>query len=187
MLSANFDWNRLAHEAHFHRRELAPLCHVSVGRLNAFFVEHFRRSPQEWMDELRIWEAFQNLCEGGSVKEVAYGLGFKQVSHFSKAFSKYHGIPPSSCRDLFLIREKKRLQFVSRISHDEIPESWKMCPVWIEAQQALALHDFSNEKCEKKNRCRLKTALGDNKSDLEITLSSCFNHGPTHSCNYQHE
>jgi AraC-like DNA-binding protein len=31
----------------------------------------------------------------GSVSEVAYGVGFKSVSHFSKCFREHTGITPS--------------------------------------------------------------------------------------------
>src|ERR1051325_9198645 len=97
-LSGISDWPQRAKKANFHCRQLARLCGVSPAYLNEFFVRRFHRPPQEWLDELRIWEAFRMLSDGTSVKEVAYALSFKQASHFSRVFARYHGICPSCCR-----------------------------------------------------------------------------------------
>src|SRR5688572_8961340 len=104
LLTRVTDWRDRARLANFHCRNLARLCEVSPGYLNQFFVAHFHRPPQEWLEELRMWEAFRMLCEGQSIKECQYGLGFKQVSHFSRAFSRYHGICPSRCADNYRSR-----------------------------------------------------------------------------------
>ena len=149
MLSANLDWVQLGRQAHFHRTELAQLCHVSPSRLNDFFVQHFHRPPQKWLDEIRLWEAFQKICHGSPVKNVAYDLGFKQVSHFSKAFSRYHGLPPTECRKRYLAREIRRQQFLKKIAADgDIPKSWQLPPVWVQAQQILLFHDRQRDKSD---------------------------------------
>jgi AraC family transcriptional regulator, positive regulator of tynA and feaB len=34
----------------------------------------------------------------GAVSEIAYGLGFKSVSHFTRRFRERFGCTPSECR-----------------------------------------------------------------------------------------
>jgi AraC-like DNA-binding protein len=143
LLTANLDWIKLARTARFQRREFAKLCSVSPGRLSTFFVEHFKRPPQDWLDELRMWDGFQALCEGVPLKTVAFNLGFKQPSHFSRMFTQYHGICPSKCRASFLARERRRQNFLDRISPEaDLPDSWRLCPIWIEAHQVLAPREW---------------------------------------------
>jgi AraC-like DNA-binding protein len=143
VLCANLNWLGLAREANYQRRKLAQCCGVSAGYLNQYFVTRFNRTPQKWLDELRIWEAYQLLCEGTSVKAVAYTLGFKQVSHFSRVFRKYHGFSPSECRERFLLEEKNREKDLLRIMPEEtIPEAWRPPPIWEQAQQTLSLLEF---------------------------------------------
>src|SRR5437870_2672599 len=103
------DWTDRARAADFKCRELARICGISSGYLNDFFVANFDRPPQEWLDELRMWEAVGMLCQGISTKECAYTLGFKQVSHFSRAFTLYHGFCPSRCAEIYRSREQAML------------------------------------------------------------------------------
>jgi AraC-like DNA-binding protein len=49
----------------------------------------------QWLRELRLTRAYQNLLLGKSVKEVAFDQGYKQVSHFSREFKNHFGISPS--------------------------------------------------------------------------------------------
>jgi AraC-like DNA-binding protein len=55
----------------------------------------FGRSAQEWLDELRLSAAAPLLRKRRSVKWVAYNLGFKQVSHFSREFKRHYGLSPT--------------------------------------------------------------------------------------------
>ena len=142
VLCANLNWLGLAREANYQRRKLAECCGVSAGYLNHYFVTRFNRTPQRWLDELRIWEAYQLLCEGTSVKATAYTLGFKQVSHFSRVFRNYHGFSPSECRERFLLREKIRESDFVPIMPEKIPETWRPPPIWEEAQHALRLPEI---------------------------------------------
>jgi AraC-like DNA-binding protein len=109
VLCTNLNWPGLAREAKYQRRKLAECCGVSAGHLNHYFMAHFQRTPQRWLNEVRIREAHRLLCEGTSVKMAAYTLGFKQVSHFSRVFKEYYGFCPGECRNRYLSEEKNRL------------------------------------------------------------------------------
>ena len=49
----------------------------------------------QWLKDLRLNQAYQNLLKGKSVKEVAFDHGYKQMSHFSREFKSHFGISPS--------------------------------------------------------------------------------------------
>lgn len=75
---------------------LACLCRVSPRHLRRYFHRNFGRSTQAWLDERRMHAAGPMLRRVRSVKEVAFELGFKQTSHFSREFKKFYGINPST-------------------------------------------------------------------------------------------
>lgn len=55
------------------------------------------RSPAELIQERRLERAAARFAEGtDSVSEVAFGVGFKSVSHFSRRFKDRYGIRPSA-------------------------------------------------------------------------------------------
>jgi len=57
-------------------------------------------SPMELIWKVRLDTAARLLDQKeGSVSEIAYGVGFKGVSHFSKKFRAAHGMTPSRYRD----------------------------------------------------------------------------------------
>ena len=58
-------------------------------------------SPLYWMNRLRQVRGLALLNQGMSVKETAYELGYRQTSHFSREFKRFHGVPPSSFRHGF--------------------------------------------------------------------------------------
>ena len=54
-------------------------------------------SPAELIMERRLERAAELFAEGiDSVSEVAFGVGFKSVSHFSRRFKQRYGIRPSA-------------------------------------------------------------------------------------------
>jgi AraC family cel operon transcriptional repressor len=81
--------------ARYDARELARLFDMSPRQLQRKFNRYMKRSPQDWLNEQRVMAARRLLLTGGSVKEVAFELGFKQVSHFCRQFKMYHHMTPS--------------------------------------------------------------------------------------------
>lgn len=54
------------------------------------------QTPTEIIRSMRLERASQLLAgQAGLVSEVAYGVGFKSVSHFSKCFRERYGVTPS--------------------------------------------------------------------------------------------
>ncbi|HKL89396.1 MAG TPA: ATP-binding protein, partial [Salinibacter sp.] len=54
------------------------------------------RSPSELIRSIRLERAAQLLAlDAGAISEVAYGVGFKSVSHFSRAFREQYGQSPT--------------------------------------------------------------------------------------------
>ncbi len=59
-------------------------------------LQHLDHSPAELIWEVRLGQAARLLAgRMGTVSEVAYGTGFKSVSHFSRRFREHYGVTPS--------------------------------------------------------------------------------------------
>lgn len=72
---------------------------VSEVYFRRVFREHFGVSPKQYITDLRI-ECAKSLLrlEGTAVDEVAVRCGFSEPKHFSVAFRKKVGTPPSEYR-----------------------------------------------------------------------------------------
>jgi AraC-like DNA-binding protein len=71
-----------------------------TGRSLATFKRDFQKisklSPQKWLIKKRLEAAYIKLKEEGKkVQEVFVEVGFKNPSHFSTAFKKQYGFPPT--------------------------------------------------------------------------------------------
>ncbi len=86
---------RLAAQTSYRAKELADSLGMSLRHLQRYFEADFGLSPQAWLNELRMRSAYELLQKEEQVKGVAYALGFKQVSHFSREFKRVYGVQPS--------------------------------------------------------------------------------------------
>lgn len=91
LLASRMEWLALAQSSTYNSRVLAQCCHVSARQLRRHFHQRFGCSPQQWLNEQRLRAACPMLDQFRSVKRVALELGFKQVSHFSREFKRFHG------------------------------------------------------------------------------------------------
>lgn len=71
-----------------------------TGRSLATFKRDFKKisllSPQKWLIKKRLEAAYVKLKEEGrKVQQVYVEVGFKNPSHFSTAFKKQYGFPPT--------------------------------------------------------------------------------------------
>ena len=79
---------------------MEELAHYT-GRSLATFKRDFRKiselTPEKWLIRKRLEVAYAKLKEGGKkVTDVYAEVGFKNPSHFSTAFKKQYGIPPTA-------------------------------------------------------------------------------------------
>ena len=88
-------WIALAFKSEFQAGRLATLCGVSMRTLQRRFASSASSTITEWLQRVRLREAYARLKRGMRVKEVAYDLGYTQLSNFSRDFKKEYGITPS--------------------------------------------------------------------------------------------
>jgi AraC-like DNA-binding protein len=71
-----------------------------TGRSLASFKRDFKKisnlPPQKWLIEKRLNVAFDKIRnEHRKASDVCFEVGFKTLTHFSKAFKKQFGYPPT--------------------------------------------------------------------------------------------
>ena len=71
-----------------------------TGRSLATFKRDFKKisalSPQKWLIEKRLQAAHELIKQGHKkVSDVYMKVGFKNLSHFSSAYKKMFGMPPT--------------------------------------------------------------------------------------------
>ena len=76
--------------AHFAGRSLTSFKHD--------FNDIFHLTPQRWLSRRRLQEARRLMEEGAKANDIYRKVGFKNLSHFSSAFKKEYGIPPSKLK-----------------------------------------------------------------------------------------
>lgn len=78
-----------------HLPKLARTYNMSESKMKKLFRQVYGTSIYNYYQALRMKEAARLLQEGRlSVTEVGYGLGFSNLSHFSRLFAKHTGIKP---------------------------------------------------------------------------------------------
>jgi AraC-like DNA-binding protein len=100
------DWKGLAGASRFCVKELSRQCGISVRQLERYFDQRMNQSPARWLSQLRQEQALRIIASGATMKEAANSLGYKHATHFSRAFKRHHGVPPTRARSL---TSKKRL------------------------------------------------------------------------------
>src|SRR4051812_23412372 len=93
-------WLSMARQSGYNANILAELCQRSTRQLDRYCNELFECSTQEWLNQRRCIDASALLRNACSVKEVAFQLGFKQTSHFTRQFKNFYGVTPSEFVEL---------------------------------------------------------------------------------------
>jgi AraC family chitin signaling transcriptional activator len=94
-LSNVTEWSKLAEKSAYQAATLANELHISQRHLRRYTHKIFGRSPQNWLNEQRLVKAAEMLKRMRAAKAVAFQLGFKQPSHFSREFKLHYGVSPA--------------------------------------------------------------------------------------------
>jgi AraC family chitin signaling transcriptional activator len=89
------NWVEHAREANWSAVALAKKCGVSVRTLHRYFLRKTGKNTKNWLAEQRQRHALELLCEGSSIKETAFRLGYKQPTNFTRKYKNHWGICPS--------------------------------------------------------------------------------------------
>lgn len=86
---------------------LASACNISVSALERRFKRHLKKTPHQYINEVRLDNARQMLLETDKpIGTIALETGFADHSHFTRAFTRKFGVTPRSER-----RRSARNQF----------------------------------------------------------------------------
>ncbi len=81
----------------FSLKTAAKVMNLSLSRFSAVFTEQTGTSPYAYRNKVRLEQAYAMIRTQGILpKEAAFELGFCDVFHFSRMFSREFGITPSA-------------------------------------------------------------------------------------------
>lgn len=75
--------------------ELSRQACMSRSKLYIEFKKQLGCTPSEYLQQSRLKLAAEELQKGKTVTEVCYNVGFTDLSHFSRRFTRFFGCPPS--------------------------------------------------------------------------------------------
>lgn len=80
-------------------QDIADKLNVNRSYLATIFNEHFRISPKEYLNQIRMKRARYLLKSSAEpIKVIAFSVGFSDSLYFSKAFKKFYQISPREFR-----------------------------------------------------------------------------------------
>ncbi len=80
---------------------MAQHVHISTRRLHQLFIQNCNKSPKQFYDQIRLYQAKEWLLQNRFTNEhIADELGYSSAFHFSKAFSKMFGRSPKTFRPM---------------------------------------------------------------------------------------
>lgn len=95
--------NKLSQEGLLSVTSVASALHISPRYLSDLLKMETGKTAQELIHIFLINEAKNRLrASGGNVSEIAYSLGFENMSYFSKLFRKETGLTPKDFKAQFL-------------------------------------------------------------------------------------
>ncbi len=81
----------------------AKKLNVGLRTLKNAFIEVEKQSPKQWLTDRMIIEIKRNLAYNDfRISEIAYNLGFKEVTNFTKFFKSKTNLTPSMFRESLL-------------------------------------------------------------------------------------
>ncbi len=98
-LSSPIDYIQMHFAQHIAVEELANACNLSVSALERRFKKHLKKTPHQYINEVRLEHARRLVLETQkSIGAIALETGFADHSHFTRAFVKHFKQTPSSMR-----------------------------------------------------------------------------------------
>lgn len=76
-------------------KSLSQKFNINRDKLQQLFKQIYGKPIATYIRYIKMSIAYQQLLENHTVSEVGYMLGYTNLSHFSSAFRKVHGINPS--------------------------------------------------------------------------------------------
>ena len=83
------------HDAEFGTATAAKMLFMSERSLQRRFKSASSRTLKDYLTEVRLETACEQLLAGEKISEVAFNCGFNDPSYFSQKFRLYFGLPPS--------------------------------------------------------------------------------------------
>ncbi len=83
------------HDAEFGTTSAAKMLFMSERSLQRRFKSASSRTLKEYLTEVRLETACEQLLAGEKISEVAFNCGFNDPSYFSQKFRLHFGLPPS--------------------------------------------------------------------------------------------
>ena len=94
-----------------HVKDVADYVNINRGYLYSLFKSETNMSPQEYLSNLRLTRAAEQLnTTNYSIEVIATSNGYGDPVVFTKAFKKMHGISPSKYRQTTVERSRKSLE-----------------------------------------------------------------------------
>ena len=90
----------------FNVNDIAKHCNISTSYLRSKFRSEVGKSITDYVDYIKINEA-KSLLESGffTIKEISYHLGYFDVYHFTKRFTKLVGVAPGKYKKSFCTKK----------------------------------------------------------------------------------
>lgn len=87
-----------------HLQEVADVAIMSKEAFCRFFKERTGKTFTEFLNQIRIQEACKLLLETDlSISEIAFQVGFQNLSYFNRTFRKLQGVTPKGFREKLML------------------------------------------------------------------------------------
>ncbi len=104
VLTVPVDYIREHYHENFTIDELAQVSHLSVSALERRFKNHLKKSPKQFINEVRLENAQKLLVETNMpIAQVGYESGFPNPSYFTQQFRVFFDELPSDFRKNYQI------------------------------------------------------------------------------------
>lgn len=90
------DWEDRVRNAMYRTSTLASHAGVTRQQMERYFRIRWGVAPHLWIERVRIDDALRLLRQGKLIKEIACELGYRNATHFSRAFRRVAGRSPTS-------------------------------------------------------------------------------------------